>query len=293
MAARLSRLRYDIVDVFTDRPYGGNPLAVIHGGEALSDVAMQAIAREFNLSETVFVLPRTSAYADYRVRIFTPTIELPFAGHPSIGAAWLLARREEIDCGEVFQECGAGVIQVSVNDGGARIAGGLPEIGKDLDAVALAAAVGLESDDIDTACAAGIASAGAPFACLAVHGGSVARAKPNAAEIVAHTVDAVGLVVFSFDPDSRKAHVRMFAPASGVTEDPGGGASAVALGVHLARHGLLRPTGISHFFIAQGAEIGRPSGLEVEVRAERGRAVETLVYGAVVDVAHGELIRRP
>ncbi|MBT3150430.1 PhzF family phenazine biosynthesis protein [Streptomyces sp. CHD11] len=293
MAVRLSRLRYDIVDVFTDRPYGGNPLAVVHGGEALGDVAMQIIAREFNLSETVFVLPSTSAYADYRVRIFTPTIELPFAGHPSIGAAWSLARRGEIGYGEILQECGAGVIQVFVDDGGARIAGGLPGIGKDLDAAALAAAVGLERDDIDTACAAGIASAGAPFACLSVRGDAVARAQPNAADIVAHTADAVGLVVFSFDQDSGKAHVRMFAPASGVAEDPGGGASAVALGVHLVHRGLLRPTGISHLVIAQGAEIGRSSKLEVEVRAESGRAVETLVYGAVVDMAHGELIRLP
>lgn len=298
MPVRISPLPYDIVDVFTERPYAGNPLAVVHGGGTLSDEAMQSIAREFNLSETVFVLPPTVEHSDYRVRIFTPTTELPFAGHPSIGTAWLLARRGEIGHGEVRQECGAGVIEVFVGEDGAGIAGGTPETGTDLDAAALAAAVGLEENDIDMTCAAGIAAAGAPFACLSVRGGSVrggsvSRARPDAGRIMAHTAGAVGLVVFTFAPHARKAHVRMFAPRAGVAEDPGGGASAVALGVHLVHRGMLPANGISRFTIAQGAELGRPSAMEVQVSAEGGRAVETLVRGSVVDVARGELVRFP
>ena len=105
----MNGMRYDVVDVFTDRPFAGNPLAVVHGaGEAgLGGPAMQAIAAEFALSETVFVLPPTRQGADYRVRIFTPAVELPFAGHPSVGAAWVLARDGVIGGGDVVQECGA------------------------------------------------------------------------------------------------------------------------------------------------------------------------------------------
>ncbi|WP_128379018.1 PhzF family phenazine biosynthesis protein [Streptomyces cavernae] len=289
----MTNLQYDILDVFADRPYAGNPLAVVHGGESLTDTAMQAIAREFHLSETVFTLPPTVPGADYRVRIFTPTVELSFAGHPSIGAAWLLARRGVIGHGKVRQQCGAGVIPVRVDDDGARIAGGRPEIGKDLDAAPLAAAVGLTVDDVDVAGAPGAAAAGAWFAFLPVHDEAVARARPDAAALIARTVGMVGLVLFSYSRESRRAHIRMFAPGSGVAEDPGGGSSAVALGVHLVHRGMLSPDGRSAFIISQGAEIGRTSTMDVEVRAESGRAMETSVRGAVIAVARGELTCLP
>ncbi|MYW71178.1 PhzF family phenazine biosynthesis isomerase, partial [Pseudonocardia sp. SID8383] len=142
-------LRYDIVDVFTDRPYAGNPLAVVHGAEALSTARMQAIAREFNLSETTFPLAPTGdgeSGADYRVRIFTPLAELPFAGHPSVGTAWVLARDGVIGEGDRVQECGAGLLPVRVDDTGARVWGGAPSVGTELNAVRLAAALGLGPD---------------------------------------------------------------------------------------------------------------------------------------------------
>jgi trans-2,3-dihydro-3-hydroxyanthranilate isomerase len=285
--------RYDIVDVFAPQPYAGNPLAVVHGGETLTDAAMQAVAREFNLSETVFPLPPTVPDADYRVRIFTPSVELPYAGHPSIGAAWLLAHRGVIGHGQVRQQCAAGIIPVQVDRDGARVAGGRPEAGADLDAATLAGAVGLTVADVDRTGAPGVAAAGAPFAFLQVHDEAVAGARPDTGAIIARTAGMIGLVLFSFDRGSRRAHVRMFAPGSGVTEDPGGGASAVALGVHLVHRGLLPPDGRSSFVISQGAELGRQSVLDVEVRAEAGRAVQTSVRGAVVAVARGELVRLP
>ena len=287
------RLRYDIVDVFAPHAYAGNPLAVVHGGETLSTAAMQAIAREFHLSETVFALPATVPDADYRVRIFTPAVELPFAGHPSIGAAWLLAREGVIGHGPARQQCAAGVIPVDVDDRGARIDGGRPEIGGAFDAAALAAAVGLGIDDVAAPGRAGAAAAGAPFAFLQVNDDAVARARPDAAAIVAGTPGMVGLVVFSYDREAARAHVRMFAPGAGVMEDPGGGASAVALGVYLVHRGLLAPGAASSFAISQGTEIGRPCRLEVRVRAEAGRAVATTVGGTVVAVARGELLRLP
>jgi trans-2,3-dihydro-3-hydroxyanthranilate isomerase len=133
-------VRYDVVDVFTDQPYAGNPLAVVHGGERLSRAQMQSVAAEFGLSETAFPLPPTAAgTADYRVRIFTPVAELPFAGHPSIGTAWVLARDGVIARGDRVQECGAGLLPVRISADGARIAGGAPEVGNVVDAAAAAA----------------------------------------------------------------------------------------------------------------------------------------------------------
>ena len=130
-------LHFDIVDVFTDRPYAGNPLAVVHRARSLTAGQMQAIAAEFGLSETAFTLPPTTSRATYRLRIFTPTRELPFAGHPSIGAAWALAFADMIRAGDVVQECGAGLLPVRVDRTGARVVGGAPEVGPDLDGTAL------------------------------------------------------------------------------------------------------------------------------------------------------------
>src|SRR5690242_15486407 len=111
-------LPYEIVDVFTDRPYTGNPLAVVFDADGLATAAMQAIAMEFNLSETIFVLPPTTPDATYRVRIFTPSAELPFAGHPSVGAAVTQMRRGLFAAGDVIQECGAGLLPVQVTAAG-------------------------------------------------------------------------------------------------------------------------------------------------------------------------------
>src|SRR5919112_73627 len=112
----MSTLAYEIVDVFTDRPFAGNPLAVVFEATALAADQMQTLAREFNLSETVFVLPPSAPGATYRARIFTPNSELPFAGHPSIGAAVTTVRRGLAAQGEVIQECGAGLLPITVTE---------------------------------------------------------------------------------------------------------------------------------------------------------------------------------
>src|SRR6266540_3100668 len=110
----MSTVAYEIVDVFTDRPFAGNPLAVVFGAGELAGDQMQTLAREFNLAETVFVLPPSSAAATYRARIFTPEQELPFAGHPSVGAAVTSMRRGLFGPGDVVQECGAGLLPLTV-----------------------------------------------------------------------------------------------------------------------------------------------------------------------------------
>ncbi|GAA3221627.1 PhzF family phenazine biosynthesis protein [Pseudonocardia petroleophila] len=285
-------LRYDIVDVFTDRAYAGNPLAVVHGGLDLTTEQMQAIAGEFHLSETVFPLPPTGD-ADYRVRIFTPGRELPFAGHPSVGAAWVLARDGLISIGDVVQECGAGLLPVRVDDHGAQVTGGAPEIGPALDGAALAAAVGLSPSDVDAAVPAGVAGAGVPYAFLVVAPDAVARAQPDPAAVRALTEGLVGLTVVSVDAAASAAHVRMFAPDVGVSEDPATGSAAVALAVFLVDRGVLAADGQTGFTVAQGAEIGRPSTLGVLVHADAGAAVRTSVWGTVTAVARGELVALP
>jgi trans-2,3-dihydro-3-hydroxyanthranilate isomerase len=283
-------LHFDVVDVFTDRPYAGNPLAVVRAEDLVLDAAaMQRIAGEFHLSETVFTLPPTTSGADYRVRIFTPAVELPFAGHPSVGAAWVLARDGAVRHGEVVQECGAGLLPVRVDADGARVAGGRPEVGEDLETPLLAAAAGLTADDVDGAAVPGIAAAGVPFAFLLVRADAVARAAPDPAAVAA--LGQTGLVVVSFEGDA--AHLRMFGAGVGVAEDPATGSAAVALGVFLTDRGLLPGDGEAAFTVWQGAEIGRPSRLEVTVRAEGGTAVWTTVRGGVVAVSRGALVALP
>jgi trans-2,3-dihydro-3-hydroxyanthranilate isomerase len=286
-------LRFDIVDVFTDRAYAGNPLAVVHGADGLDAAAMQAIAAEFGLSETAFPLPPTTPDAAYRLRIFTPAHELPFAGHPSVGTAWVLARDGVIRHGEVVQECGAGLLPVEVDAGGARVTGGPPSVGPDLDAGLLAAAVGLDPDDVDGAAAPGVAGAGVDYGFLLVRPDAVARSAYDTAAVRAVSAGLTGLVVCAVDATAREVHLRMFAPGTGVDEDPATGSAAVALGVFLADRGLIAPDGPHGFVVRQGAEIGRPSTLHAWVRTEAGSAVATRVGGEVRAVARGELLALP
>lgn len=289
-------LRYDVVDVFTDRPYGGNPLAVVHGAEALSTARMQAIASEFNLSETAFPLPPTTDAedgADYRVRIFTPVRELAFAGHPSVGTAWVLARDGAIGHGDRVQECGAGLLPVRVDGTGARVRGGAPSVGPELDAGRLAAAVGLGPDDVDGAAAPGIAGAGADYAILLVQPGAVARSRPDPAALAAVAGDATGVFVASLDATAERVHARMFGNGVGVYEDPATGSAAVAFGVFLADRGLVGDDGEHPFVITQGVEMGRVSTLHAGVRTEGGRVAGTWVGGTVVPVASGTIAPPP
>jgi trans-2,3-dihydro-3-hydroxyanthranilate isomerase len=283
-------LSFDVVDVFAQAPFTGNPLAVVHGAGALSTGQMQALAREFNLSETVFPLPASQPGASYRARIFTPAAELPFAGHPSVGVAWVLARDGVIAYGEAVQECGAGLLPVSVSRTGARVFGGSPTLGRSLDAESVAAAVGLDPADLGAGPeSARVVGAGLEWGFLAVRPDAVARAVvPTAAEVVACS-GVTGLAVVAFDEASSSAHVRVFAPGQGVPEDPATGSAAVALGVWLVSLGRLPADGGSEVEIAQGAEMGRPSRLNLQVESAGGLATRTSVGGVVVAVSAGTI----
>jgi trans-2,3-dihydro-3-hydroxyanthranilate isomerase len=278
-------LAYHVVDVFTDRAYAGNPLAVVLDADDLSAEQMQAVAREFNLSETAFPLPPSDAgAADYRVRIFTAGQELPFAGHPSVGTAWLLARLGRIRPGAVRQECGAGILPVEVAADGATLTGGVPTVGDPLDPEPLLAAAGLDGGD-----GAGIpprtAGTGLEWTYLPVVAAAVERTVPDWVALP-RAVHSMGLAVLSWDAGRRAAHLRAFTDEG--FEDPATGSATLGLGVYLAAAGLV-PDGTTAYRVSQGAEIGRPSTLDGTVTVAGGRAERATVRGGVATVAVGEL----
>ncbi|WDZ86642.1 PhzF family phenazine biosynthesis protein [Micromonospora cathayae] len=282
----MSTLAYEIVDVFTDRPFAGNPLAVVFGAEGLATEQMQSLALEFNLSETVFVLPATQVGATYRARIFTPTAELPFAGHPSIGAAVTAGRRGLFGLGQVSQECAAGVLPVEVTATGATLTGGTSTLGPELDAEPLLEVTGLTSGD-HAGPAPRVAGCGLEFPFLPVRPDAVARARVDPA--AAHRYGVEHVSVFSWDADSQTAHARVFVPGLGVPEDPATGSAALGLGVWLVASGLLPPDGVSSYTVRQGLEINRPSLLTCTVTAGGGSALGATVAGQVMPVARGEI----
>jgi trans-2,3-dihydro-3-hydroxyanthranilate isomerase len=286
----MSTLAYEIVDVFTDRPFAGNPLAVVYGADDLAADQMHALAREFNLAETVFVLPPTAS-ATYRVRIFTPESELPFAGHPSVGAAVTSMRRGLLGPGEVIQECGAGLLPVTVRESGsATLTGGRPTLGEPLDPAPLLALAGLTPDDHQLA-APRSAGCGLAWAFLAVR--REALPKISVDHAAAARLGVTELSIFSWSAADSAAHARVFCPGAAVPEDPATGSAALGLGVYLVDAGVLPPDGTSSYRVHQGIEMKRPSLLECTVTAEAGRAVGATVAGHVVPIARGEITVPP
>ncbi len=280
-------LHYRVVDVFTDRPFAGNPLAVVLDADDLATEDLQALAREFHLSETAFPMQPTDTGADYRVRIFTPETELPFAGHPSVGTAWTLAHLGRIGRGRVVQECGAGRLPVEVDEAGATLTGGAPHVGDPVDEGPLLAAVGLATADF-AGWAPRAGGTGIDFHYLGVREDAVARAAPDLARLRAF--GGAGVSVFSYD-GAGSVHARVFAAGAGVAEDPATGSAALGLGAYLVAAGLVPGEGETPYLVRQGEEIARPSRLACVVRAGGGAARGCRVTGQVVPVASGEVLR--
>jgi trans-2,3-dihydro-3-hydroxyanthranilate isomerase len=290
----MSIVAYEIVDVFTDRPFAGNPLAVVYDAADLGHDQMQTLAREFNLSETVFVLPPSAASATYRARIFTASSELPFAGHPSVGAAVTSMRRGLFGPAtgslEVVQECGAGLLPIAVTAAGtATLTGGPPTLGPPLDPEPLLEAVSLRSTDLADLAAPRSAGCGLSWAFLPVRREAVTAARLDP---IAAARDGVGGVcVFAWD--GSVAHARVFIPGDAVWEDPATGSAALGLGVWLVGAGALPPDGTSSYRVHQGVEMKRPSVLDCTVTAADGAAVSATVTGHVVPIARGEIAVPP
>jgi trans-2,3-dihydro-3-hydroxyanthranilate isomerase len=283
-----AELEYEVVDVFAARAFAGNPLAVVFDADALSTEQCQALADEFHLSETSFLCaPSPGADADYRVRIFTPYAELPFAGHPSVGAAHTLVRAGRLPAGTVRQECGAGILDVVVDGEGATLSGGRPTLEDGPEPGALAEAVGLSAADA-VGVPAHVAGCGLPFAFLAVRREVVDDAAPVPA-LLGELGVGEGVSVLAWDAATSTAHARVFAHDLAWGEDPATGSAALGTGVWLVAAGLVAPDGTSSYVVRQGEAMGRPSVLSCTVTAAEGRAVGATVQGGVVPVARGRI----
>lgn len=278
-------LAYEVVDVFTDRPFAGNPLAVVLDADDLPDEALQALAAEFALSETAFPMQAGDG-ADYRLRIFTPEVELPFAGHPSVGAAWVLHRLGRLPTGDVVQSCGAGQLPVRVSAEEVVLSGGRLTCGSELDPGPLLAAVGLHVADL--AGAPRRAGCGIDFTYLPVTDDALARTMPDLPALRRLGL-GTGVSVTAWRPG--EAHSRVFVPGVGVAEDPATGSAALGLGAYLAAAGALAD-GETRYLVRQGTHMGRPSTMRCTVRIEGGAATAATVAGSVVPVARGQ-VRRP
>ena len=295
-------LKYHLLDVFTDVPFGGNQLAVFPGAEGLDARDMQRIAGELALSETAFVLPSGRAGAAWRLRIFTPRIELPFAGHPSIGAARLLAdlgmvERSGDEARFALDEA-AGLVPVRVRYGAAvepiaeLTAAQLPVRGPEPPAVPLVAGLlGLDAPEIDTSAGGPAAwSAGVPFLFVPLRSSAaLARAQVDLGRWRSLLSEWWAVHLYLFVPtEPGEIRARMFAPAMGIAEDPATGAAAAAIAGMLAERAPAGD-GTLHWTIHQGVEMGRPSRLAVAADRAGGQVTQVRVGGASVRVGDGML----
>lgn len=293
-------LGYDVVDVFTDRPFAGNQLAVVHGADGLSGAQCLAIAQEFGFSETTFPSAQVDDGREYATRIFTPEQEIPFAGHPTLGTAWVLRERGLLTSDEVVQRCGAGPIDVRFGDGRVELSAAPRDlagpVGQDVTGDLLAM-VGLSLRDL--AGDAWVAGCGLSFVHLPVREEAVVRAVPSSRPLVdmaerlaplgalEDLLDALNVFAVSGEAPRLAIHSRVFVPGVGVPEDPATGSAAAGMGMALVAAGLLPDGGT--YDITQGVEMGRPSRLHGRVEAAEGRATRCHVAGQVQPVASGEI----
>lgn len=294
------RVGFDIVDVFTDRPFAGNQLAVVHGADDLSGEQCLALTREFGFSETAFPASAVHDAVEYAVRIFTPEQEIPFAGHPTLGTAWVLRSQGLLIGDEVVQVCGAGRVgvrfdqeRVELTVTPRELSGPLdPELTRDLLRL-----VGLSLSDL--AGEARVAGCGLSFVHLPVSEEAVLRSRPAtrsfgalaellaAAGPVEDLLDALNVYAVAGSAPRLTVHSRVFVPGGGVPEDPATGSAAAGLGLVLAASGLLPEGG--RFDVTQGVEMGRPSSLSGRVEATDGVPTACHVAGQVQPVASGEI----
>lgn len=297
------RRRYVTADVFTDRRFGGNPLAVVLDAADLSGEQMQAIASEFNYSETTFVLAPRDPRHTARVRIFTPRAELPFAGHPNVGTAFVLARHDAARVGAalVFEEA-AGLVPVAlvIEDGmviGAELTAPEPLSLRDIVASnEVAAALSLTTAEVlTTRHEPRIISVGLPFLVAELASrDALRRAKPDLVAISKilprDGANAIYFYTREIAPDDMACEVaaRMFAPFDGIVEDPATGSATAALAAWMA---TLHPKSDLDFTVrvAQGVDMGRPSVLVARVRKKAGALEAIKISGHCVEVMQGTI----
>lgn len=299
------RARFVTCDVFTNQLFGGNPLAVFPDASGIPESALQSIAREFNLSETVFVYPPEQREHTRRLRIFTPGAELPFAGHPTIGAAYTLAKLGKIplrgiETNIVFEErVGPVPVLIRATDGvptfAQLTAAQAPELGPPTPGRSvLADVLALEATDIQGGMTApqGV-SCGLPFLIVPLKDRDAVRrahVRMDHWESSIKSYWAPQILVFSRDAerDDADVHARVFVPGLSVPEDPATGSAATALGAYLAARDT-RADGTLRWVVEQGIEMGRPSLLEIVVEKAGGDIQSVKVGGETVMVSEGQI----
>jgi trans-2,3-dihydro-3-hydroxyanthranilate isomerase len=294
-------LEFVQVDVFTERVLAGNPLAVFLDGRGLDDGTMLAIAREMNLSETTFVLPPSREGCAAAIRIFTPVRELPFAGHPTLGTAWVLATEGASGGAARFAlEEGIGPVPVELEGDatrprfvwmGQRDATFGPEV---KDRAGVAAALGLAEGDLLAGAPVQTGSTGNEFLYVPLRDRTVVDRAALDARAMQRALGggrALGTFVLAPDPDpdARRVYSRMFSANAGVREDPATGSASGALGAYLVLHGLVKPAPRLTIVSEQGTAMGRQSFIHVELSVTGGRVGDIRVGGGVVPVLRGRL----
>lgn len=301
------KLKFHQVDVFTDRPFGGNPLAVFPDADGLTSDQMQKLALEMNLSETTFVMKSDLPDADYRVRIFTPRYELPFAGHPVIGTHWVLATLGRTKLTEPVTtatfELGVGVLPATLNVKSGKVESvvmtqGKPEFGAIIDDVEMIAqGLGTSVEAIKgSGYPIQIVSTGTPqlIVCMRsladVAGLEPGRYNPTIMNsfMSAHRLHLVAAFCRESVNKHVDIHVRCMAPSLGIPEDPATGSASGGLGAYIVKHGVLntdQPT--VKIRSEQGLELGRPSNIEIEVDHKDRQPHTVRVSGSVVPVLEG------
>ena len=297
--------RYLHLDVFTDRAFEGNQLAVFPEPQGLSDAQMQCIAKEMNFSESTFIFPPETPGTDVRMRIFTPGEELPMAGHPTIGSTFALVRERTIKPGQPGFVFGLGVgptpVSLEWNDSGLSFAWmtqKVPTFGGVLaDRGAVALAVGVSETDFIAGLPVQIVSCGVPFLFVPL----ATRAAVDSAAIdrrmIARCYQDAGLEerpVFFFTPDGgardgATIYSRMLAPGFGIAEDPATGSASGPVASYLLRHGLVSPDAARSMLSLQGVAMGRPSRIHMSIDSDGDRITRVRVGGKSVLVGHGEL----
>jgi trans-2,3-dihydro-3-hydroxyanthranilate isomerase len=300
----MRRLRYRIVDVFTNRMFGGNPLAVFIDGRGVSDTEMQALAKEMNLSETTFVLPPDDPANNFRVRIFTPGRELPMAGHPTVGTAFVLAREKLLRTGgdtlTIRLEEKVGLIPVRLEMKGDApdmiwMTQPRPIFGPVFpNAVAVAEMLGIDPVSIRSDLPIEVVSCGTPFLFVPVRDLATMRGLSFKRELgsgVLNSLDVNGVFVFAMEVEhtGSTVHSRMFAPELGIPEDPATGGASGPLGCYLVRHGVVPAQPKVSIVSEQGIEMGRPSFIHIEITQESGEITAVKVGGQTVFVGSGEI----
>lgn len=304
----MSGRRYEIFDVFTSRRLAGNPLAVVFDAEGLDGDAMQTIAAEFNLSETVFVAPPRNPAHTAAIRIFTPRVELPFAGHPTVGTAIALFERDSFagqagDAAILMLEEKVGPVRCAVTRRAGEAAFAefdLPRLPAPLPLSAqpelIAAALGLDPSDIGFENHRPSAwTAGVPYVAVPLAGLDAARRAVVDSRLwldVAPRTDGILASAYVYCRETVDAqasfHARMFAPHDGILEDPATGSAAAAFAGAIAAFDT-PGDGPNRFWIEQGIEMGRPSAIRLEIDMERGRMAAGRIGGQAIRVARGSI----